>query len=111
MTSPLKPCPFCGKPPIVDVHGRLRGCCYDVQGFIGGIGDTDEDRWNSRPRESALRARLDEAMGMLRRLEWAGDDGDYACCPECQGLMPSPGIVYSGHSPTCALARILEGEK
>jgi len=41
---------------------------------------------------------------MLKKHEWHRDGPNYSHCPECHS-----GERYTGHSPDCQLARLLEG--
>ena len=63
MTSELKPCPFCGNPPIFkELNGLyLRGCSRGYPCPEPVIFDSKAEAietWNHRPGEDALRAEV-----------------------------------------------------
>jgi hypothetical protein len=59
-----------------------------------------------RAERDRLALALDQARGVLRGVEWAGDrgrEGDESRCPDCDRLQDR------GHAPACPLARALSG--
>ena len=59
-------------------------------------------------REQSLRAKLDEARGLIKELEWIGETGytDDPSCPVC--LEEKHPRVK--HDPDCRLAKFLAGK-
>lgn len=59
-----------------------------------------------------LKNALTEAVGVLRRLEWSGQDrgADSPHCPLCKGTHPqwTPGGRPGGHSETCPIRKAIE---
>jgi len=55
--SELKPCPFCGEVPTWDKNMAATLCdCYAYYDLL----DPKFTKWNNRPIEDALQARIDE---------------------------------------------------
>lgn len=69
MPNELKPCPFCGNMPYQ--HPETKRIWCDTYGCVGtDILATNTDKWNSRPTEDALQARiaeLEKEVEMLKR--------------------------------------------
>lgn len=67
MPSELKPCPFCGSDACY--LGSFAACSVS-QCSLGRAGVVCyEDDWNTRPAESEIQGRLDEAVRLLLRAE------------------------------------------
>lgn len=66
MSEELKPCPFCGND--APREGKISGAvwCEDCH----SVGN-DQDRWNTRPAEDALAAKVKELEARLKDCETA----------------------------------------
>ena len=67
-------------------------------------------RWMAAAAErDALAARLGEAEGLLREVEWADSDDPRVGlhCPECWAERPGPRNDSRGHATGCRLAAFL----
>ena len=68
--SELKKCPFCGSEDVEAIgdYGFHWVCCHHCH--VSGTGSKDWDvarsRWNTRPLEDALQARIDELEGKVQ---------------------------------------------
>lgn len=74
MSDDVKPCPWCGLDPEV-IHGNMRryARCANASdnGGLCGPAFHLEDRWNRRPVEDALRAKVEAAEAEAARLRAA----------------------------------------
>jgi len=69
--SELKPCPFCGKENTVagSTERMILGWWYACEDcFENRKGGVYEDRWNTRPIEDALNARIAELEAFVDQL-------------------------------------------
>jgi len=55
--SELKPCPFCGEPPVVGLNGYPRCPIPGIGTHAGGM---TVEEWQTRPLEDALQKRAEE---------------------------------------------------
>ncbi len=66
---------------------------------------------NAESEEAALASRLEECLGTLREMEWAGPDRNYADCPCCGNYRDSRNgpaeCEPPGHATDCRLAACL----
>lgn len=53
MSEEIQPCPFCGNKDIDTSPISGAAWCYDCHSVSNGV-----DRWNTRPLEDALKARI-----------------------------------------------------
>ena len=77
--SELKPCPFCGKENTVagSTERMILGWWYACEDcFENRKGGVHEDRWNTRPIEDALNARIAELEAENAKLRAKLDAGE-----------------------------------
>jgi tRNA(Arg) A34 adenosine deaminase TadA len=90
MSEELKPCPFCRAKAVVWRYGDALtiASCTDC----GASGDTfrtivePAERWNTRPIEEALQARIAELEAQVRQLKADKDDAVQETI-DCIGLL------------------------
>lgn len=73
MSEELRPCPFCGSTESDEVADN---CYLQLTDWIGDKRPPQaeiEKRWNTRPIEDALTARIAELEGFIGQLIEAGD--------------------------------------
>lgn len=56
-------------------------------------------------RADRVQALLDEALAIMRRVEWEGGDGVVFKCPACRRWK------LQGHEPACPIRIVLDGQK
>lgn len=89
----LKPCPFCREKLEIGLlgyreHSKNRGCIFD--GAIVANASAAK-KWNTRPEEDALRARVEELETHLKEAYEMGGP----VCPECGKTQDYP---YDGNT-------------
>jgi hypothetical protein len=88
--------------------GFCRYCGKDQAGADWDTGDLHEDGCPAAsdpdPDIDWLVGKVERHLGQLARLEWAGRDGLWPCCPACQGHQRDGHVGIGPERTPCWLA-------